>query len=128
MKLFVQILRGLICGMPRSLKAFCKWIHLLICGKLALQAGQCSTLQSPVVLVPDPLIYDQYYLMSLGLPISWDNPDISIWQGGLQVSPSDLVPNTTYQVEARIWNNSTEAPVAGLPVIFSYLQRIARPG
>jgi hypothetical protein len=37
------------------------------------------------------------------------------------VSPSDLLPGTDYDVWARIWNNSTEAPVVGLPVTFSYL-------
>lgn len=121
MKLLLQILHGIIFGLCTSLHAVCKWIHLLITGKLAIGAGQCNTLHSPVVIVPDPLIYDQYYLSSLGLPISWDNPDISIWQNGVQVSPSDLTANTTYQVVARIWNNSTAAPVAALRVVFSYL-------
>jgi hypothetical protein len=71
--------------------------------------------------VPDPLIYDQYYLMSLGLPISWENPDISIWLGGAPVAPSGLESDTTYEVVARIWNNSIDAPIAGLQVVFSYL-------
>jgi hypothetical protein len=67
------------------------------------------------------MIYDQYYLMSLGLPVSWTNPDIAIFQNGVEVSPSDLTAATTYQVVARIWNGSTDAPVAGLPLSFSYL-------
>ncbi len=67
------------------------------------------------------MIYDQYYLMSLGLPITWTNPDIAIFHNGVEVSPSDLTASTTYQVVARIWNGSTDAPVAGLPLAFSYL-------
>jgi hypothetical protein len=72
--------------------------------------------------VPDPLIYDQYYLMSLGLAVTWDNPDIRLKLGGVVVNPSDLQENTEYQIFARIWNSSPNAPVAGLRVVFQYLQ------
>jgi hypothetical protein len=37
------------------------------------------------------------------------------------VSSSQLEPNTTYEVRARIWNNSLEAPVVHMPVRLSYL-------
>jgi hypothetical protein len=37
------------------------------------------------------------------------------------VPSAALQPDTEYEIEARIWNNSTEAPVVGLPVSFSYL-------
>jgi hypothetical protein len=74
-----------------------------------------------VVRIPDPLIYDQYYLWSLGLPFTWDNPDITIWHGATRVQRLDLSPATTYEIVARIWNSSTDAPVAGLAVAFSYL-------
>jgi len=81
----------------------------------------CVTISDPAMKRPDPLIYDQYYLMSLGFAITWDNPDIWLEQAGVIVPPGQLQPNTTYDVVARIWNGSTDAVVAGLPVHFSYL-------
>lgn len=76
----------------------------------------------PAFKKPDPMIYDQYYLMSLGLAVSWQNPDIQITLGGLPVASSyDLQPNTTYEIAATIWNGSTEGVASGMVVAFSYL-------
>jgi len=81
----------------------------------------CVTISDPAMKRPDPLIYDQYYLMALGFAVTWDNPDIWLELGGVVVPSEQLKPNTTYDVVARIWNGSTEGVVAGLPVRFSYL-------
>jgi len=70
---------------------------------------------------PDPLIYSQQYLLSLGLAVTWDNPDIVLLKNGVIVSEGDLLPNTEYEIRATIWNNSYDAPVVGLVVDFSYL-------
>jgi hypothetical protein len=59
--------------------------------------------------------------MSLGLAVTWDNPDIILLRNGVIVAESDLLPNTEYEIRATIWNNSYEAPVVGLQVDFSYL-------
>jgi hypothetical protein len=67
------------------------------------------------------MIYAQFYLMELGLAVTWDNPDIQLWKGGFPVPSSQLEKDTEYEIRARIWNNSTEAPVVGLPVVFAYL-------
>lgn len=82
---------------------------------------RCVPIHEPAYKRPDPLIYDQYYLMSLGLAVTWDNPDIQLFRGGVPVSSDALDPDTDYQVQARVWNGSTEAPVMGLPVHFSFL-------
>lgn len=81
----------------------------------------CYPIPSPAMKRPDPLIYDQYYLMGLGFPVTWQNPDITISRAGIAVDQWALAPDTAYDVHARIWNASTEAPAAGLPVVFSYL-------
>ena len=82
----------------------------------------CVPIPHPNFKRPDPLIYDQYYLMSLGLAVSWQNPDIQILQGGTPVTSSyDLQPATAYTIRARIWNGSTDAVCADMPVFFSYL-------
>src|SRR4051794_20943022 len=43
-------------------------------------------------------------------------------RGGVPVSSSEILPDTDYEIVARIWNGSTDAPVANLPVHFSYLE------
>lgn len=81
----------------------------------------CVPVNHPALVHPDPLIYDQYDLVSRGYAVSWDNPDIQLMQGGAAVSSSNLKPDTVYDVVARIWNGSTDAPVVNMPVDFSYL-------
>jgi len=81
----------------------------------------CVPIDNPAFVRPDPLIYDQQYLMKLGLAVTWDNPDVELHLGGVPVSSAHLEPGTTYDVVARIWNASLVAPVAVLPVHFSYL-------
>jgi hypothetical protein len=120
MKTLFQLLRGLTLGLPSAVRAVLAW--LAKSGRWRpLPCDQCNTLSGPIVSVPDPLIYDQYYLWSLGLPFSWSNPDITIWFGAAEVAATDLAPATTYEVVARIWNSSTTAPIAGLNVAFAYL-------
>jgi hypothetical protein len=70
---------------------------------------------------PDPLIYAQYDLMARGYAVTWDNPDITLLKDGVPVPSSHVDPDTHYEIVARIWNNSTDAVVVGMPVIFSYL-------
>jgi hypothetical protein len=81
----------------------------------------CVTVSDPAFKRPDPLIYAQFHLMKQGLAVTWDNPDIELRRNGAPVPSHGLALDTEYDVVARIWNNSTEAPVAGLPVRFSYL-------
>jgi hypothetical protein len=59
--------------------------------------------------------------MSLGMGVTWDNPDIQLFKGGVPVDSHALEADTEYDVVARIWNGSTEAPVVSMPVHFSYL-------
>lgn len=81
----------------------------------------CSPINETAFTHPDPLIYSQYDLMARGYAVTWDNPDIELRKGGVTVPSSHVDPDTEYQIVARIWNNSTDAVVVGLPVIFSYL-------
>lgn len=81
----------------------------------------CGSFTNPAYQRPDPCIYDQYYLMSLNIAVTWDNPDISLRRNGVVVSETSLLPNTEYEIDATIWNNSFGAPVVGLQVNFGYL-------
>jgi len=84
--------------------------------------SHCIPIRHPSYRQPDPLIYDQYYLLSLGLAVTWDNPDIELRRGGVAVPSSEIQADTDYEIVARIWNGSTDAPVVNLPVVFSYLE------
>ena len=62
--------------------------------------------------------------MSQGLAVTWDNPDIALFDvaaGLTPVSSSALVADTVYEIRATIYNGSTDAPAVGMPVEFSYL-------
>jgi hypothetical protein len=82
---------------------------------------RCMTVPRGRIKHPDPLIYSQTELMKLGLAVTWDNPDVQLYRNGAPVSSWELDPATEYEVVARVWNKSTDAPVIGLPVIFSML-------
>ena len=130
MKTLLFILKSLLYGWAVALRAL--WI--IICTSLALacrrrrrgRAGRvsrhrCVDISDHAFVRPDPLIYDQYYLTSLGLAVTWDNPDIQLYLNGSPVSSSLLLAGTTYEIVAQVWNNSTDAPVVAMPVSFSYL-------
>ena len=84
------------------------------------QSG-CVRIDHPAFVRPDPLLYSQPYLIAQGLAVTYDNPDITLFKAGVPVNSSDLEPATTYEVRARIWNNSLEAPVIHMPAHLSYL-------
>lgn len=81
----------------------------------------CGPIDHPSFHRPDPLIYSQKYLLELGLAVTWDNPDIIVLRNGVPVPEWELLPNTLYEIDATIWNNSYEAPVVGMPVDFAFL-------
>lgn len=127
MKLFLFFVKTLLYGwlvalielwriLWRFLRRFCN--HK---GKVPSR-HRCIPINNPAFVRPDPMIYDQYYLMSLGLAVTWDNPDIQLYMNGTPVSSNQLLAGTTYEVVAQIWNNSTDAPVVGMPVAFSFLE------
>lgn len=85
------------------------------------QRTDCQSIPSAIYRRPDPLIYDQFYLASQGLAVTWDNPDVTIELDGVPVDAHNLKPATTYDIIARVWNSSTDAPALAIPVAFSFL-------
>lgn len=81
---------------------------------------KCAKISPDVYKRADPLIYSQTYLMEQGLAVTWDNPDIQLFDAGVPVSSSQLQAGKTYDVVATIYNNSTDAPAVGLQVDFSF--------
>jgi hypothetical protein len=124
-----RILRYLCRKLRHCLRMLCRCIKGLGSGAVTNSGSGHIPSHAPAIPInhpaykrPDPLIYDQYYLMSLGFAVSWQNPDIQIKLGGVPVvSTNDLQSGTTYEVTATIWNGSTSGVISGMPVIFSYL-------
>jgi hypothetical protein len=86
------------------------------------RGGCCIDIPPNTHVRADPMLYAQYWLMKQGLSVTWDNPDIQIYDaGGIPASPYGLSPDTDYKVVVRVWNNSYDGPAAGLPVELSYL-------
>lgn len=81
----------------------------------------CFPVDHPAFMRPDPLLYSQRSLISQGLAVTWDNPDIVLFKGGVPVSSSQLETSTTYDVQIRVWNKSFEAPAVQMPVHLSFL-------
>lgn len=104
----------------KGVKAFCAY-EKLPHAKQEAAGNQCSTFTNPAFHRPDPCIYSQQYLLKLGLPVTWDNPDISLLLNGTVVPEHSLLPDTVYEIDATIWNNSYDAPAVGLRVEFAYL-------
>jgi hypothetical protein len=127
MKMFLFFLKTLLYGWVVAFIELLQILRRLLkqwCGRKRKipSRHRCVPINDPAFVRPDPMIYDQYYLTSLGLAVTWDNPDIQLYLNGTPVSSNQLLPSTTYEVVAQIWNNSTNAPVVGMPVTFSFLE------
>ncbi|MER6100737.1 hypothetical protein ABT154_33805 [Streptomyces sp. NPDC001728] len=59
--------------------------------------------------------------MDQGLAVTWDNPDIVVFDGGVAVESSSIEPDHTYEVRVRVWNGSYSAPALGMPVTLTQL-------
>ena len=77
---------------------------------------RCVYFPERVINRPDPCIYDQFLLMQLGRPVTWDSPDIGIFLGGVEQYTYGLTVDTTYDVVITVHNSSAEKEARG-PVI-----------
>jgi hypothetical protein len=128
-----KMLYGLFIGGPseliKLLKHFCRVArHQKQLRKEGKIYTRCQVIPSKFYKRPDPLIYSQQYLMSKGLAVTWDNPDIQLYTVDpvtkvklAAISSNDLQEDTDYLVEATVYNGSTDAPAINMPVAFSYL-------
>jgi hypothetical protein len=94
----------------------------LLCRILAVMVGKrrgdrgCIYIPGRIINRPDPCIYDQFLLMQLGLPVTWDNPDFAIMLGGVKQYTYGLTAGTAYDLAITIHNSSREKPALGTTV------------
>src|SRR6184192_1603590 len=75
--------------------------------------SRCTKVPEPIKRKPDPCLYSQPYLRSLGLAVQWNNPDIWLTDhSGALVDPTQLQRDTDYVVNVRIWNASFDPALA----------------
>lgn len=82
---------------------------------------RCLPIPKEIIRRPDPSIYSQHYLWSLGIQVTWDNPDIKLYDPQGKFADSyNLKADTEYTIQATVHNRSTEAPAFSIPVLFNY--------
>jgi len=120
----VSLLRTLLYGWVIALYQFVKILCQFFrrrCDRPPKTPLDCIQIDHPAFVRPDPLIYSQRALIAKGLAVTYDNPDITLFKGGIPISSNDLEAATTYDVTAQVWNNSLDAPVVGMQVHLSFL-------
>jgi hypothetical protein len=120
---FAHLLREVSSAFPRFLTLLLR--RLRDCWRQRTgpdQATPCLPIPAGVWLQPDAYLYSQRYLMSLGMAVTWDNPDVTLTDmGGAVVGSHDLLPLTDYRITAIIHNKAATAPAPRLPVVFTLI-------
>jgi hypothetical protein len=123
---FLRLIYGMLVGaLVDFIRLAVRWICAAITYCRVRDKGprephhRCITLPPELYQRPDPYLYSQSYLMALGIAVTWDNPDIWLERGGVQVNSYDLIGDTDYTVVVQIWNGSFFAPAPGLLVNLS---------
>lgn len=102
--LLLFLLRALLCLLKKLFGKECKEQS---------EREKCGEIPPNIKRKPDPCLYAQFYLMSLGYSVTWDNPDITITlPDGTPVSSYALLPNTDYVVHAQIHDASFDPALA----------------
>jgi hypothetical protein len=122
LRALVHVLQALLRAIPELIELILRVVRLY-CRRRKGGEGtpiDCLPVPPEIYLRPDASLYSQGYLMSLGLAVTWDNPDIELVDASSSVVSSyDLQPATTYTVRATIHNRSNSAPAIAMPVHFT---------
>lgn len=119
----IRILWGFLVGwLIDFLRALVAWLRKLLLYCRSRDKGprephhRCIPIPPEIYQRPDPYLYSQQYLTSLGIAVTWDNPDIWLERAGVAVDSYSLDPDTDYTVVIQVWNGSFVAPAPGLKV------------
>jgi hypothetical protein len=94
-------------ALGRSGCILCKIWAILTRGKEP-GGDPCVVIPGHIARKPDPCIYDQFMLMQLGKPVTWDNPDVRILLNGVEQYTYNLAVSTDYDVEVTVHNSSRD--------------------
>lgn len=82
----------------------------------------CVRFPGHVIRGPDPCIYSQFFLMQLKQPVTWDNPDVRILNGGVEQNSYDLRAGTDYTLEITVHNSSRDKPANNTAVNVRWIE------
>ena len=111
-----------------SISAWCARLWEWPCRVGAVIAGKrkggdpCVYVPERIINRPDPCLYSQFLLMQLGLPVTWDNPDVAIFLGGVEQNTYDLLADTEYDIEVTVHNSSREKAAQGTQVAVRWIE------
>jgi len=94
-------------GDKKSWCILCKIWEILTREKTP-EGDPCVVIPGHLIRKPDPCIYDQFLLMQLGQPVTWDNPDVRIFLGGVEQYTYNLTVSTEYDVAVTVHNASRD--------------------
>ena len=104
----------------RFLDRLCKlWLILF---KRPKRGDPCVYIPERIINRPDPCIYDQFLLMKLGQPVTWDNPDVALFLDGVEQYTYGLTVNARYRVVITVHNSSREKPANGTLVDVRWIE------
>jgi hypothetical protein len=111
-------------GKPGSRGHKCRLclIWQIIKGEGGPGGDPCVVVPGRVIDKPDPCIYDQFLLMQLNQPVTWDNPDVSIFLNGVEQYTYNLTVSTEYDVEITVHNSSRDRPATGTTVAVRWIE------
>src|SRR5436190_823224 len=99
----------------------CK-IWAILCREKTPYGDPCVVIPGHIAHKPDPCIYDQFLLMQLGQPVTWDNPDVRIFLGGVEQYTYNLTVSTEYDVAVTVHNASRDKPANGTAVDIHWIE------
>jgi len=86
----LSLIRTLLFGWIQSLRdllqMLCEFFRIRFKDTDTPKPIHCFPVDHPAFMRPDPLIYSQRDLIAKGLAVTWDNPDIILFLGGVRVS------------------------------------------
>lgn len=109
-------------------EARCPKLFLWLCRLILVLTGKrkggdpCVYVPERIINRPDPCLYSQFLLMQLGLPVTWDNPDVRIYLGGVEQNSYDLRVDTEYEVQVVVHNSSRRKPAMGTRVEVRWIE------
>jgi hypothetical protein len=104
----------------RFLDWLCKLCHILF--KRPKRGDPCVYIPERIINRPDPCIYDQFLLMKLDQPVTWDNPDVALFLNGVEQYTYGLTVSTTYEVVITVHNSSRDKRADGTLVDVRWIE------
>lgn len=108
------------CCRPKS--KLCRIWYIIAKERKTPLGDPCVEFPGHILHKPDPCIYDQFLLMALNQPVTWDNPDVRILLGGIEQYTYNLVTGTVYTVEITVHNSSRLKRADGTSVDVGWIE------